>query len=391
MATQKCRVCDGAFFDESLLRYENMPKAAQYLPDAESLASDKGVDIEICQCSGCGLVQLSNDPVPYFKEVIRASGFSPEMGDFRSRQFTQFVEQHALKGRKVIEIGCGQGEYLSIMQQTGVDAYGLEYSAESVKQCIKNGLKVTKGFVQSHVDRIAGSPFDAFCMMSYLEHLPDPNSTLGGIKHNLAEGAVGLVEVPNFDMIINKKLFAEFIGDHLFYFTRDTLSTTLKNNGFDILECNAVWHDYILSAVIRKSPLLTSKAEALRVAEKLDLSGFKDQQERIITEIEEYLDRFQGKKVVIWGAGHQALAVISLANLAGKIEYVVDSATFKQGKYTPATHVPIVSPDAFNADSVDAVIVMAASYSDEVTKIVRQKYGKKIDMVILRDSGLEAA
>jgi len=84
-----------------------------------------------------------------------------------------------------------------------------------------------------------------------------------------------------------------------------------------------------------------------------------------------------------------ALAIISLINLADKIKYVVDSAPFKQGKYTPATHLPIVAPDTLISDPVDAVIVMAAGYSDEVVRIIRQKFDRNINIAILRDFGLE--
>jgi len=353
-----------------------MPKAAQYLPDAESLESDRGVDLEVCQCLGCGLVQLSNDPVPYYREVIRAAAISEEMKDFRRKQFSSFVKKYLLKGKKVIEIGCGCGEYLSIMRQSGVEAYGLEQAEESVQQCVKNGLKVSRGFVQSSTYRLNYAPFDAFFMLNFLEHLPDPNTTLRGICNNLTDGAIGLVEVPNFDMMLRNKLFSEFIGDHLFYFTKETLGSTLKQNGFEIIDCNEVWHDYIISAVVKKRG-------------KIDVSHFYKYQAQLKNEIEEYISRYENKKVAIWGAGHQALAIISLTNLSDGIKYVVDSAAFKQGKYTPATHIPIVSPDILHSDPVDAVIVMAASYSDEVARIIRQKFDRNIDIYILRDFGLE--
>lgn len=55
-----------------MLRYENMPKAAQYLPVAESLENDKGVELKVYQCSDCGLVQLSNKPVPYHTFYIKS-------------------------------------------------------------------------------------------------------------------------------------------------------------------------------------------------------------------------------------------------------------------------------------------------------------------------------
>ncbi len=80
---------------------------------------------------------------------------------------------------------------------------------------------------------------------------------------------------------------------------------------------------------------------------------------------------------------------MALAGLAGKIRYVVDSAPFKQGKYTPATHIPIVSADSLRSAPVKAVIIMAASYSDEVARIIREKFSGKIDLAILRDHGLE--
>ena len=75
--------------------------------------------------------------------------------------------------------------------------------------------------------------------------------------------------------------------------------------------------------------------------------------------------------------------------IAGKIKYVIDSATFKQGKYTPATHIRIVSPASLEQDPVEAVIIMAASYSDEIVKIMQKKYSSKIKKAILREEGLE--
>jgi len=392
MATTKCRVCGRKFYAEPLLRYENMPRGAQYLPDAESLESDKGVDLAVCQCSGCGLVQLGNDPVPYYREVIRAAAVSEEMKEFRGNQFGRFAGDFSLKGKKVIEIGCGRGEYLSLMQACGVKAYGLEYSAESAAQCVKKGLRVSKGFIQDGTDKLNDAPFDAFFILNYLEHLPDPNSALAGIYNNLADNAVGLVEVPNFDMILRNDLFSEFIGDHLFYFTRETLAAALKPNGFEIIDCKAVWHDYIISAVVKKSQATPpgQGSYALVTGGKLDLARFYKRQARLKKEIEEYIRRFGDKKVAIWGAGHQALAIMALMELAGKIKYVIDSAPFKQGKYTPATHIAIVPPEALNSDPVAAVIVMAASYSDEVAGIIRRKYDGKTNISILRDYGLEA-
>ena len=290
------------------------------------------------------------------------------------------------------------------MKEVVSESYGLEYSPESVAQCLKSGLKVFPGFVENANYQINKSPFDAFFILNFLEHLPEPNETLRGIYNNLTDEGIGLIEVPNFDMILQKKLFSEFISDHLFYFTRETLSSTLWRNGFEIVDCKVEWYDYIISAVVRpvrnyqrktgkiewaKDTGVAKISNGVRKKKKTDLSDFQSYQAKLKNEIEKYLFLFKDKKVAIWGASHQALAIISLLNLADRIIYVIDSATFKQGKFTPATHIPIVAPDKLHSDPVDAVIVMAAGYSDEVANIIRRKFDKNINISILRDFGLE--
>ncbi|MBU0502440.1 MAG: class I SAM-dependent methyltransferase [bacterium] len=372
----KCRICGCEFFNEPLSSFNNMPAGAQNLPDKTSLKKDKGVNLKVCQCSGCGLVQLDSKPVSYYRDVIRAAAFSEEMKAFRLKQFADFVKKFSLKEKKVIEIGCGKGEYLSLMKECGVNVYGIEHLLESVKVCQKNDLDVSRGFVEKDSFEIAESPFDAFFILNFLEHLPNPNLTLRGIYNNLAEGAVGLVEVPNFDMMLRQKLFSEFIPDHLLYFTKKTLAFALELNGFEILECSNVWHDYIISAVVRRK-------------KRLEIADFDQYQAKLKDQLEGFLNQFEIKQVAIWGAGHQSLAVLAIANLTDKIKYVVDSATFKQGKYTPATHLPILAPEVLKTDPVEAIIIMAASYSDEVVRIVRAEFDNKLKIAVLRDFGLE--
>ena len=369
---RSCRVCEGNL--DLLLTYENMPKAAQYLPRKEDLANEKGVDLCVCQCIKCGLVQLDNDPVPYYKEVIRAVGFSEDMKKFRDKQFQQFAFHHNLYNKKIVEVGCGTGDYLSLIKKNKIHCYGVEASKSSVQKCIDNGLDVYDMFIEGPGDKIPNGPFDAFFIMNFFEHLPDPNGSLAGISANLVDGGLGVVEVPNFDMMLRENLFSEFIGDHLFYFTHDTLIQTLQHSGFEVIDCKETWYNYIIRATVKKRTTL-------------DLSKFADFRQWLTDDLHHYIDQFGS--VAAWGAGHQALAMLSLANLGDKIRYIIDDAPFKQNKYSPATHIPIVSSKNLDIDPVDSVIVMAASYSDEVARKLKESYGDKVKIAILREKSLE--
>ena len=133
---------------------------------------------------------------------------------------------------------------------------------------------------------------------------------------------------------------------------------------------------HILSAIVKKRP-------------RYDLSDFTLRKEKLEKNVNLFLDQFKKNSVVIWGAGHQSLAIITLLNIGKRIKFVIDSATFKQGKFTPATHIPIVHPDELRNESIEAVIIMAASYSDEVANIIRNEFKLNIKVTILRDYGLE--
>ena len=371
-----CRICSAEFISPSIVSYDGMPQSAQYLPTEETKSIDKGIYLEVVQCSGCGVIQTTNEPVPYFREVIRASAVSKEMTTYRQGQFQQFVDQFQLHNKKIIEIGSGRGEYLQILEKCGVDCYGIEYGFDSTLSAQNAGLNVTRMFLEKGDEVIPHGPFDGFLFLNFLEHLPDPCSVLNGIQKNIKQESVGIVEVPNFDMILENSLFTEFVADHLFYFSKDTLMTTLKRNGFDILKCEESWHRYTITAVVKKrKPINFRNADILR--------------KRMLDEFDKFLNQYPKQQVAMWGAGHQAFAVMSLANLGGKIRYVVDSAPFKQGYLTPTTHIPIVAPEHFFSDPTSAIIVIAGSYTTEVVEIIREKCSSAVDIAYLQDNDLK--
>lgn len=363
--------------EDILLCYKNMPKSAQFFPDGDSIGQEKGIDIVIRQCHVCGLVQAAGEPVSYYRDVIRSSGVSPQMKDFRRRQYRDWVQKYQLEGKRVLEVGAGSGEYMDMMESAHVQVFGLEHLSSSLEKARGAGHQMIGGFIEDEEYRVEGAPYDGFYSMNFLEHIPRPGAFLRGIAANLQQNAAGLVEVPNFDMMAQKALYSEFIQDHLSYFTKQTLCGLLERSGFEVFSCDTVWYGYILSAAVRKRNVM-------------DAGRFFKKQEKLKMQVHDYLDhkRKAGQRVAVWGAGHQALANLSMLDMADKIMYVVDSASFKQNKYTPATHIPIAAPDRLRENEVQSVIIMAAGYSEEVKQIMDRDY-PWIESVILAEDGLQ--
>ncbi len=108
--------------------------------------------------------------------------------------------------------------------------------------------------------------------------------------------------------------------------------------------------------------------------------------ERLRDLVESYVQT--GRKVALWGAGHRTLALMSLSHLKGS-EYVVDSARFKQGKFTPVLHFRIVPPGYLVQKPVDLIIVMVPGiYPGEVLSSI-EELNLSADIAVLKDNEIE--
>ncbi|MBT6053597.1 MAG: methyltransferase domain-containing protein [Lentimicrobiaceae bacterium] len=376
MSLDCCRLCHCELFPEPIMQLNGMPKAAQYYPTKEEFVEDKGINLEIFQCSACGLVQLNIGPVEYYKEVITAASFSEKTRLSRLQQMQGFVEKFELHGKKVIEVGSGKGNMLEILEEAGLKSFGIEASSESVAIGQSAGRNMINGFLED-IDIISDGPFDAFVSLNYLEHLPGPGEIIQSIYRNTTSNAVGYVTVPNLDYLLKAKCFYEFVADHLSYFTQSTLRYTFEKNGFDVLECCTINEDNDIAAIVKKKEILDISEQFSEVKELIRnlqqiVAGYKS----------------QNKKVAVWGAGHRTLALLALSKL-DNIQYVVDSAKFKQGRFTPVLHLNIVSPEHLKEEHVDLVIVMVPGlYPGEVLKTLKQM-NVGVDIAILRGNQID--
>lgn len=395
-----CLACKGELFEQPLLTLDHMPASAQDIPGAGQLEADQGITLRLCQCRCCGLVQFDCEPVHYYKEVIRAGGFSTTMADLRRKQYARLIDLYGLAGKRFLEAGCGRGEFLSVLQEFPVRAYGIEQRAELVTLARQSGLMVWQDFaldcgsVLADPDNAeAKPPYDVFLSFNFLEHQPDPSGMLAAIRANLAADGIGLLTVPSFEYILEHDGYYELIRDHLAYYTFDSLGRLLHQNGFQVLEQELVNRD-TLAVIVRKQDGPGPAAMPPLSGGPLDVTRLRESRVKISRELEAWRCRLaaENKTAALWGASHQGFTLAATAGLEAFVSYIIDSAPFKQGLYAPASHIPIVSPDYFAANPVDAVLIVAPGYTDEIAGIIRERMrgqGKEVEILALRSSSLE--
>ncbi|HEY9078871.1 methyltransferase domain-containing protein [Magnetovibrio sp.] len=373
--SRPCRLCSSPLNAPPIINMQPFPKAAQFYPREDEFAEDTGIVLDVFQCPSCGLVQLKIDPVDYFKEVITAAVLSPHAKQTRLKEMNAFVDRFDLKGKKALEIGSAKGEMLDVMVEAGLDPTGLEYAPQSVEHALKHGRNMHRGYID---DFVPVSKADVFFSYNYLEHQPDTKAFIQSIYRVTTPDAIGYVTVPNLEYLLASKCLYEFVADHLVYFTKSTLSLAFEMNGFEVLSCQTINNDNDIEIIVRKR-------------RNLDLSPYVAEVDKLATELFELVDRYKrdGKKIAVWGAGHRTLALLAISRLT-EIAFIVDSADFKQGKYSPVTFNKIVSPGELEASDVDAVIIMVPGlYPQEVLKTVRG-FDRKLEAYILKGNELVA-
>ena len=374
---KRCIACGAPLWETPLLTLDNMPASAQHMPDAQGVKQDRGLTLDLCQCMGCGLVQFDCEPVDYYRDVIRAGGFSKTMVELRRYQYKHLIDSYHLEGKKFIEVGCGQGEFLKVLSEFPVEVHGIEHDPHLVELARAQGLDVTEGFTETEDTRFAGGLYDVFLSFNFLEHQPDPGTMLQAIYRNLEDDAMGLITVPSFEYIMDHNSYYELIRDHLAYYTFETLTPLLERNGFLVEECEVINRD-TLSVIVKKRPQMdTENLLECYVNLKREMETYM-----------KYLDAWD-KKVAIWGASHQGFTLAATTKLGEKARYIIDSAPFKQGKFAPASHLPIVGPDHFHDHPVDAIIITAPGYTDEIAASIRRKFGTSVEIRAMRSNHLE--
>lgn len=388
-----CIICKKNISGKRLFTLFDMPASAQDIPDQDAIDQEVGIELNLCQCDQCGLVQFDCAPVDYYKDVIRSGGFSTTMVELRRKQYTYLIEKYCLQGKKFIEIGCGQGEFIKTLTEFDVDVYGIEHREQLVNQAKDMGLKVWRDFAESKSTCLQNpydvDKYDVFLSFNFLEHQPYPKEMLECIYEHLSDDGMGLITVPSLEYILEHDGYYELIRDHLAYYTFNTLECLLNSAGFEILEKETINRDTI-SVIVRKSKKDNNIFEQVEVSE-INIAGLKKSIGVINAEVEELLVELDNSNlsIAMWGASHQGFTLAATTKLKDKVKYIIDSAPFKQNKYAPASHIPIVALDYYFTNPVDWILIVAPGYTKEIADIIRERFGEHVKVLMLQSKHIE--
>jgi methionine biosynthesis protein MetW len=99
------------------------------------------------------------------------------------------------RNSRVLDVGCGDGELLKLLESRGVDGRGIELSREGVNECVAKGLAVIQGDADADLADYPDDGFDYVILSQTLQATRHPRLVL---EHMLRIGRHAVVSFPNF-------------------------------------------------------------------------------------------------------------------------------------------------------------------------------------------------
>jgi hypothetical protein len=308
-------------------------------------------DIKICQDEKTGLIfnsAFNPSLITYDHNYDNEQSFSPFFKQHLSQVLT-LIETYLGKER-LIEVGCGKGYFLEMLQNQGADVVGFDSTyAGSNPRIIKKNFE----------PGIIISPAKGLILRHVLEHIWDPYEFLFKLKEANGGGGLIFIEVPCFDWILKKRAWYDIFYEHVNYFRLsdfDNLFTHIVKKG----RFFGNQYLYIIAdlSTLRKPTFNRLK----RLSFPPDFT---------------YSHKIAKEPFYVWGGASKGVIFSILCERLGlKVTNVIDSNPQKQGKFLPVTGCEIISPiKALQELPAGAYIyVMNSNYLEEIIKESQNKF-----------------
>lgn len=157
--------------------------------------------------------------------------------------------ERSVSGRKMLDVGCGAGQFLKLARERGWDAEGLEFDNALEQKLKTQGIPVTTGdFFHAELPE---NSFDVITLWDVFEHFSEPVPALSRLRKLLKPDGVLLLACPKEDSSLAwlAKKFYQWSGgkiqypvkvvyliDHPLFYSPKTLSELLEVHGFKVTE-----------------------------------------------------------------------------------------------------------------------------------------------------------
>ena len=383
---KRCRFCEKSGL-KIFLKLRPMPKPNAFLTSPHE--EEPLYPLQICRCPRCGLVQLTHmvNPQEMFSHYLYMSSMSQMMLKHFEDSAAKLVNYNPTKDKPfVIDIGSNDGSFLKAFQKQKVNVLGVDPAKNIAKKAQNEGVPTHNDFFSKktakHIKGKYGSA-DLIVGTNVFAHMDDLGDALEGVDFLLKNNGVLVMEFPYLVDLIENNEFDTIYHEHRYYFLLKPVAWILRQNGFEIFNCE---HFSIHGGTMR---LYVKRIRDTRYAVSGKVDDFYKEEIKKKMYVQKTYDDFakriykmrddllkvlhtlklQNKRIIGYGASAKGNVLLNFCGIGPElIDYIVDSTPYKQGLFTPGTHIPVLPEDQLLKDKPDYALLLIWNFKEEVFK-----------------------
>lgn len=383
----KCRICNSKTLNP-FLSLGSMPIPNGFLQQGQLKEKETYYPLEACVCNTCWLVQLTH-VIPaeiMFKNYLYIPSTSTTMLQHFKTLAEETIRTYNLKSEDlVIDIGSNDGTLLRYFKEQEIKVLGIDPASNLAQVARLKGIDTIDDFFTSSLAKKTVAKYGKAKIITatnVVAHIDNLHDMCKGIDVLLDKDGVFICEFPYLRDLIDKNEFDTIYHEHLSYFSIKPLNVLFGKYHFNIIDIQRTSiHGGSIRVYISRKESKYKQNETVRdfikqeSLKKLDkLSTYEDFARRVKVikrDLVTYLKKLkkEGKRIVGYGASAKGNVLLNYCNISTDLlDYIVDSISYKQGLFTPGTHIPIYPESRLEKDNPDYVLLLAWNFADEIIR-----------------------
>ena len=387
-SAKMCRLCC-APLRHTLVDLGMIPLCQSYIEEKDLDRGEMFYPLRAYVCMSCyysGLPEyVSAEEI--FTEYAYFSSVSESWIRYVRDSVDALTHEFGLNGRsQVVEMASNDGYLLQFFVQRGIPVLGVEPAANVAKVANDRGVPTLAKFFNLQIAeelKAAGKSADMLLAYNCLDHVPDLNNVLAGMKLLLKPRGVIQVEFPYLRSMIEGNQFDTIYHDRFSYLSFLAAHYAFAHHGlriFDLKRIPTHGGSLRLRACYADNPDrpdLPSVAQLLADEEGCGMKSpeyytvFMRQVAETKHNLLEFLIRLkrEGRSIVGYGAAAKGNVLLNYCGIRGDfLDYLVDRSPYKCGKYAPGTKLPILDVEQIRTTRPEYVFILPWNIKEEIVE-----------------------